>query len=382
MAAAIAVAAAALNACNPRELTVKDNSELKGVTLVISNEDGKWEFGEDRFFTIAVTPSTAICDRFELKVSNPEIVIVNKCEMPNQFRLTANGEGKLIVTALAAGHGANGTVEFTTTEEFKLEDNRVKPVKPVVTARIAPSTDLDAKKIVADDAPFVTDSGLDLLFSVSSDEDKATYLLKSGSPKILSVERTGQESWLLRTLAPGQSWLYLTATDKYGNVFDFAYLLYAFGHLTFEAEYNPVWGFCGFNVSEHSYGELTAQVYMTGELFGWPWNDPDNVASCKLPIFNDIVDITSEFEHEDTMETREAQDYLYGMYAGEGGNRAPYTPHRAKMNYIVTLSNPHILLELLDDNSREETKYWNFFIDAALQQEGIAPVEFDYEINL
>lgn len=372
MAAAIAVAAAALNACNPRELTVKDNSELKGVTLVISNEDGKWEFGEDRFFTIAVTPSTAICDRFELKVSNPEIVIVNKGEMPNQFRLTANGEGKLIVTALAAGHGANGPVEFTTTEEFKLEDNRVKPVKPVVTARIAPSTDLDAKKIIADDAPFVTDSGLDLLFSVSSDEEKVTFLLKSGSPKVLSVERTGQESWLLKTLAPGQNWLYLTATDKYGNVFDFAYLVYAFGHLTFEADYNPVWGHCGFNVSEHSYGELTAQVYMTGELFGWPWNDVNNVASCKLPIFNDVVDITSEFEYEDLMETDEAQNYLYGMYAGEGSNRAPFTPHRVKMNYIVTLSNPYILLELLDDSSREESKYWNFTIEAALQQEGVA----------
>ena len=105
IAAASVAAALFLSACDPKELIVTDNSTLKSISLQVNNDASKWEFGEERIFTVKVTPATAICERFSLSVSNPDIVLVRDGELPNQFKVTANGEGKIILTATAVGHG-------------------------------------------------------------------------------------------------------------------------------------------------------------------------------------------------------------------------------------------------------------------------------------
>ena len=70
IAVAAATAALALASCDPKELVVTDTSELKSIALQISNDAQKWEYGEERLFTIVPNPKTAICDRFDLQVSN------------------------------------------------------------------------------------------------------------------------------------------------------------------------------------------------------------------------------------------------------------------------------------------------------------------------
>jgi hypothetical protein len=46
-----------------------------------------------------------------------------------------------------------------------------------------------------------------------------------------------------------------------------------------------------------------------------------------------------------------------------------------RLNYIITLSNPFIIIDdLTDDNDREEPLWWGFRIEGALQQEGVEPV--------
>jgi len=52
IAVAVATAALALASCNPKELVVTDTSELKSIALQISNDAQKWEYGEERLFTI------------------------------------------------------------------------------------------------------------------------------------------------------------------------------------------------------------------------------------------------------------------------------------------------------------------------------------------
>ena len=132
MAATVVAAALVLNSCDPTELLVKDNSALERITLDVSNESQKWEYGEERLFTIVPYPKTATCTDFSLKFSNPEIVALAQGEVPNQFKVTAAGEGKLIVTASATGHGeipgqhGDWVIERTETAEFTLQDNRVK----------------------------------------------------------------------------------------------------------------------------------------------------------------------------------------------------------------------------------------------------------------
>ena len=375
IAVAAATAALALASCDPRELVVTDNSALKSITLQVNNDNPKWEFGEERIFTIKVTPATAICDRFELTVSNLDIVVIRDGELPNQFKVTANGEGKIIVTGIAVGHDENGVAECTATEEYTLEDHRVKPTRPVVEATVAPGSDLNAKKVLAEDVSFVTDTGLELVMNVGSDESRATYSLKAEDSKVLSIERTGSESWMLRTVKPGRTWLTITVTDGLGNPFEYRYLVYVFGHLDMETQYCPLDGSAGFSVSEHNFTGLTAQVYIAGELFGWPWNDANNIESISLPTYTGTLDISETFEYLELLDCSEQQDYLYSLSTGPSYNPAPFTPHKAKLNYIVTLSDPYIIIDqLIDDTNLDEPRWWNFWTEGALQQNGIAKV--------
>ena len=388
IAAACAAAALALASCDPKELVVTDKSALERITIEVSNDNPKWDYGEERILTIVPTPNTAIVSEYGLSFSAPDLVEMRQGELPNQFRLTAIGEGKLTITARAVGHGevpgqsgSDWKVEKTEQIGFTLQDNRVKPTRPVLTVNIAPGTDLNAKKVLAEDTAFVTADALDLVLTVTSDESRATYSLKAEDSKIIGIERTGAESWMIKTGKPGRTWLHMSVTDGLGNPFEYTFLVYIFGHLTMETQYCPLDGSAGFSVSEHAYPNLSAQVYMAGELFGWPWNDPDNIESIALPTYTGTLDISETFEYLDLLDCREQQDYLYSLYTGPSYNPAPFTPHRAKLNYIVTLSDPYIIIDtLLDDTNLEEPRWFNFWTEGALQQNGVAKVEQPEEI--
>ena len=381
IAAVTAAAALALASCDPRPLEVTDNSALERITLEVDNDTPKWEFGETRIFSIIPTPATATIDSYDIRVSNPEIVEIAQGVLPNQFKLTAIGEGKLIVTAVAIGHGtefgnANAKIEKTATSDFNLVDNRVKPTRPVVTLQMAPTTDINAKKILAEDAPSVIADKQVLVLSVSSDAERATYSIKSSDTKVITVERTGAQSWMLKTVALGRAFLNLTVTDGQENPFEYSYVVYSFGHVTITAEYDPLMAEAGISISEHEYPDLTGQVYMAGTIFGWPWNDVNNIASRDIPVFNGTLDFSEKFEHKSLVETYDLQNEIYNMTVGEGLDKAWFSIHEVKLNYIVTLSNPYIIIDdLIDDDDREEPLWWNFKIMGALQQEGIAPVE-------
>ena len=149
IAAASAAAALTLISCDPPVLEIKDNSALERITLEVSNDNNKWEYGEERIFTIVPYPNTAIVNSYSLRFSNPDIVELRQGDLPNQFKVMAAGEGKLIITASAIGHGevpgqqgTDWTVEKTETAEFNLQDNRVKPKRPVVSLKMAPTTDI------------------------------------------------------------------------------------------------------------------------------------------------------------------------------------------------------------------------------------------------
>ena len=390
IAAVLAAVAGALASCDPRELVVTDNSELKSIALEVSNDNPKWEFGEERIFTIKVNPATAICDRFELTVSNPEIVIVRNGELPNQFKVTANGEGKLIVTGIAVGHGeiagqagndgrtGNGNVvECTAVEEFTLVDSRVKPQRPVVTLQMSASTDINKKQELAEDTPAVLADKDDMVLTAASDSERATFSMRSLDKEVFSVERTGAQSWMLKTKKPGRDFLKLTVTDAQGNTFDYYFLLYSYGHVTMTAEYDPLMAEAGISIAEHSYANLGGQVYMAGTITGWPWNDVSNKVVKDIPVFNGSVDFT--YNEEDNVvvlaDTEAIQKEIYDMYTGSGSDKAWFTPHEAKLNYIITLSDPYVIIDhLIDDNDREEALWWNFKIEGALQQEGVEPV--------
>ena len=384
MAAVSAAAALALASCDPTELLVKDNSALERITIQVSNETQKWEYGEERLFTIVPTPNTAIVSEYNLQFSNPEIVIMKAGELPNQFKVTAAGEGKLIVTASATGHGeipgqqgSDWVVEKTESIDFHLQDTRVKPKRPIVTLQMAPGTDIACKKELAEDTPATIADNQELLLTVSSDSERATYGMKSLDNEVFTVERTGAQSWMLKTKKPGRDFLKLTVTDAEGNPFDYYYLIYSFGHVTMTAEYDPLMAEAGISIAEHAYPNLKGRVYMAGTLKGWPWNDVNNIVTKEIPVFNGSVDFAYKEDQEPVVlaDTEAIQKEIYAMYVGEGSNKAWFSPHEAKLNYIISLSDPFIIIDdLIDDNHRNEPLWWNFKIEGAMQQEGVEPV--------
>ena len=375
IAAASAVAALTLISCDPPVLEIKDNSALEKVTLDASNDTPKWEYGEERTITITPYPSTSICEKFSLSVSNPDIIIVRDGELPNQFKLTSNGEGKVIITGYAIGHNDDGPVEKSDYLEFTLVDNRVKPQRPLVTLQIAPMTDINAKKELAEDTPTTIDGDQELLLTVSSDSERATYSLRSLDTEVFSVERTGAQSWMFKTKTPGRDFLKLTVMDAEGNPFDYYYLIYSYGHVVMTAEYDPLMGEGGISIAEHNYPKLTGQVYMAGVIKGWPWNDTNNIVQRDLPTFSGELNFSEEFEHLALIDTEAIQKEIQAMKAGEGLNEAWFNIHEVKLNYIITLSNPFIIIaDMIDDNHRSEPLWWNFWIDGAFQQEGLEPV--------
>ena len=383
MAATIVAAALALNSCDPTELLVKDNSALEKISIQVSNDTQKWEYGEERLFTIVPTPNTATVSEYKLQFSNPDIVSCKQGELPNMFKVTAAGEGKLIVSASATGHGeipgqqGDWIVEKTETAEFTLQDNRVKPKRPVVTLQMASNTDLNKKQELAEDTPATIADTQELLLTVSSDSERATYSMKSLDNEVFSVERTGAQSWLLKTKKPGRDFLKLTIRDAEDNEFDYYYLIYSFGHVSMTAEYDPLMAEAGISIAEHSYAKLTGQVYMAGVIRGWPWNDVNNIVTKEIPVFNGSVDFAYKEDQEPVVlaDTEAIQKEIYAMYVGEGSNKAWFTPHEAKLNYIISLSNPFVIIDdLIDDSYRDEPLWWNFWIEGALQQEGVEPV--------
>ena len=382
IAVAMATAALALASCDPRPLEVMDNSALKSITLMVNNDTPKWEFGEERIFTIKVTPATAICERFELKASNADIITIRDGELPNQFKATAEGEGKIVLTAIAVGHGEiagqagnDGVVECTDVMEFTLVDSRVKPQRPVVTLQMAVSTDMGNKKELAEDTPAVLADKDAMVLTVASDSERATYSIKSLDNEVFNVERTGAQSWMLKTKKPGRDFLKLTVTDALENAFDYYFLVYSYGHVSMTAEYDPLMAEAGISISEHVYQKLSGQVYMAGTLTGWPWNDVNNKAVKEIPVFNGTVDFTYQEEPTVLADTEAIQKEIQNMTVGTGSNKAWFNIHEARLNYIITLSDSYIIIdELLDDNSREETLWWNFRIEGELQQEGVEPV--------
>ena len=382
IAAASAAAALALISCDPPVLEIKDNSALERITLEVSNDNNKWEYGEERIFTIVPYPNTAIVNSYSLRFSNPDIVELRQGDLPNQFKVMAAGEGKLIITASAIGHGevpgqqgTDWTVEKTETAEFNLQDNRVKPKRPVVSLKMAPMTDINAKKELAEDTPAIIDDDKELLLTVVSDSERATYSIKSLDNEVFSVDRTGAQSWMFKTKTPGRDFLKLTVTDAEGNPFDYYYLIYSFGHVVMTAEYDPLMGEGGISIEEHNYPKLTGQVYMAGVIKGWPWNDTNNIVERELPTYSGELNFSEEFEHLALIDAESIQKEIQNMTVGDGLDKAWFNIHEVKLNYIITLSNPFIIIaDMIDDSHRSDPLWWNFWIESAYQQEGLEPV--------
>ena len=56
-------------------------------------------------------------------------------------------------------------------------------------------------------------------------------------------------------------------------------------------------------------------------------------------------------------------------------DKAWFNIREVKLNYIITLSNPFIIItDMIDDSHRSDPLWWNFWIEGAYQQEGLEPV--------
>ena len=55
------------------------------------------------------------------------------------------------------------------------------------------------------------------------------------------------------------------------------------------------------------------------------------------------------------------------------GEKAWWSPRRIDMHFLVTLSDPYIIIDdVIDDNDRELPDYFNFLTQATFEQVGVA----------
>jgi len=121
---------------------------------------------------------------------------------------------------------------------------------------------------------------------------------------------------------------------------------------------------------------------MAGTLTGWPWNDENNEVAKDIPVFNGTVDFTYREEPTVLADTEAIQKEIQNMTVGTGANKAWFNIHEARLNYIITLSDPYVIIDqLVDDRNREETLWWNFWIYGEFQQEGVASVEMPDQVG-
>ena len=152
IAAVGAAAALVLGSCDPRELVVTDNSALERITIEVSNDNPKWDYGEERLFTIVPTPNTAIVseynDTYDEYTAKKDVTKTTNAstevKLAADVTLTAkdaSAKAELATILIDAGtaHSATDTTQKSTATTVAHFTNNLAEISPTgVVLRVAP----------------------------------------------------------------------------------------------------------------------------------------------------------------------------------------------------------------------------------------------------
>ncbi len=358
-----------IEACVRKPLEVTDISALQSVTISVDNTSETWDIGTVRTFVLGCEPSEAEVSGYNLISRKDGIFEISRVEgADNVFDVQAIAEGSAILVACADDKRDSLT--------FSVVDNRPAPVAPDIAVYV---TRLDVvTDMVELDEIYKAEDGGEYVVNVSADAENVQFELTTSDEKIANIRWGEDGDWVISAEKPGKAEIGLKVTDADGNSFDYQYVFAVYGHIELNAEYDMLSGEGGFSLSDNIYLELTAKVYISAQVYGWPWNNTAEVVTLDAVPYTGMIPLNEMTDNRYLLDAKEVQNEIQSMKYWNGSEWSNYNIHGVRLTFVISLSDPFVIIDdIKDDHDRSEPLYYDFLIEASLSQEGLESFEED-----
>ena len=363
--AVAAFSAMVCHSCIHKEVKLEDKSILTAVELNIDSETKEWEINTLRRVAVKFKPGDAIITDFSFEYPD------------DMFEFTPTREQYAYdVKALKEGNGSimavvNGVRSKAL--EFSVVDNTPVRIAPEISLYMV-TTGTDETKTLCP-VQFCCDYGERLHLKVESKTKGMSFSFYSADETVIKTIWDKDSEWLVSANMPGLTDIQIIATEADGTEWIYTYEIMVYGHITLSAKCNPVDDIAGFMVEDHPFGELSGDFYITSTLTGWPWGWTHMTHNVTIPPFEKELTFEEGSDYSDIIDIKSAFDEIYdlGYEMSASGEKAWWSPRRIDMHFLVTLSDPYIIIDdVIDDNDREYPDYINFWTYATFEQVGVA----------
>ena len=359
----------ALGSCVRKPLEVVDTSALQSVTMSVDNPSETWDIGTVRTFVLGCEPSEAKVSGYDLISRKNGIFEIVRVEgTDNMFEVQAIGEGNATLVAYADDKQDSLT--------FSIVDNRPVPVAPDIAVYVK-RLDVQSEMVELDEVYIAEDNG-EYVINVSTDAENVQFELTTSDEKIANIRWGEDGDWVISAEKPGKAELGLKLTDADGNGFDYQYVFAVYGHIELNAEYDMLLGEGGLSLSVNRYPELCAEVYISAQIYGWPWNKTDEIVTLDAIPYTGTIALDDMTDNRYLLNAKEAQEEIQSMKYWNGSEWSNYNIHGVRLTFVIRLSDPFVIVDdIKDDHDRSEPLYYDFMIEASLSQEGLESFEED-----
>ena len=126
-------------------------------------------------------------------------------------------------------------------------------------------------------------------------------------------------------------------------------------------------------VEEHPYDVKSADIYLSAVVYGCLWNDVSKIVQRTLsPVYGSFA-LEAGADYTTVLDGSDEFSEINSMYEMDGSQKNWYGVYKIRMDFIVRLDNPYIVIDdVIDDNDREMPDFINFMTVATFSQEGLA----------
>ena len=363
--AVAAFSAMVCHSCIRTEVVLEDKSILTAVELNIDNEAKEWEINTLRRVAVKFKPGDAIITDFSFEYPDDMFEFIPTREQ-YAYDVKALKEGNGSIMAVVNGVRSKAL-------EFSVVDNTPVRVAPEISLYMV-TTGTDETKTLCP-VQFCCDYGERLHLKVESKTKGMSFSFYSADETVIKTIWDKDSEWLVSANMPGLTDIQIIATEADGTEWIYTYEIMVYGHITLSAKCNPVDDIAGFMVEDHPFGELSGDFYITSTLTGWPWGWTHMTHNVTIPPFEKELTFEEGSDYSDIIDVKSAFDEIYdlGYEMSASGEKAWWSPRRIDMHFLVTLSDPYIIIDdVIDDNDREYPDYINFWTYATFEQVGVA----------
>ena len=363
--AVAAFSAMVCHSCIRTEVVLEDKSILTAVELNIDNEAKEWEINTLRRVAVKFKPGDAIITDFSFEYPDDMFEFIPTREQ-YAYDVKSLKEGKGSIMAVVNGVRSKAL-------EFSVVDNTPVRVAPEISLYMV-TTGTDETKTLCP-VQFCCDYGERLHLKVESKTKGMSFSFYSADETVIKTIWDKDSEWLVSANMPGLTDIQIIATEADGTEWIYTYEIMVYGHITLSAKCNPVDDIAGFMVEDHPFGELSGDFYITSTLTGWPWGWTHMTHNVTIPPFEKELTFEEGSDYSDIIDVKSAFDEIYdlGYEMSASGEKAWWSPRRIDMHFLVTLSDPYIIIDdVIDDNDREYPDYINFWTYATFEQVGVA----------